>query len=291
MSVNFSGVYAALATPFKQNGEVSFGALEQLIEFLIARGMDGFFVCGSAAEAYLLRAEERRDILDAVIAKNAGRVKIIAHVGDIGLERTRDLGLHAKLAGADAIAALPPFYYKYSRTEIIQYFKDIAVQTDMPLILYNFPGQTNYAITPNDYDELCRDARIIGVKNTSYDLAAAERFKFYHPERFVLTGYDDILLYGLIAGSDGGIGSGYNFMPELVRALYDAFAAGDLESAKNTQHEINSLLECTARYGMIPTAKRILLNRGIDVGPCRAPFAKLNDDALKDIDATCARFF
>jgi N-acetylneuraminate lyase len=274
---NLGGLYAALITPFHENGEVNYEQIQNVVEFLIQKGIDGFYVCGSTGEAFLLTMEERKKILETVIAKNRGRVSVIAHVGNIGTDLSVELGKHAKAAGADAISSVTPFYYKFSEKEIINYYYALADRTQMPTIVYNFPSLTGFALSIKDVDELAKNPNIVGIKHTSLDLYALERFKKAHPRLTVFNGHDEVLLYGLIAGADGGIGSTYNFMPHKFRKLRQFVLQGKIKEAQNVQHEINDVIDYVSKYGAMRVAKEFLRDWGFDCGNCRAPFTPLTD--------------
>ncbi len=280
---DLKGIYAALITPFKGSGEVDYSQLKKVVAHLIEKGIDGFYVGGSTGEAFLLSVEERKRILEAVLEENNSRAKVIAHAGSIGTDLTVDLALHAKKAGADAVSAVTPFYYKFSPEEVINYYCEIADRTDMPTIIYNFPNLTGYALSVKDVDALAKNPNIAGVKFTAMDLYTLERFKQRHPNLTFFNGFDEILLYGLMAGADGGIGSTYCFMPEKYRKLMDLFKAGKYEEARSLQHEINDLIDVVAKYGAMATTKEFLSLEGFDCGICRSPFKPLSDEAKAEI--------
>lgn len=269
------GLYAALITPFRENGEVNYGQIENIVEFLIQHGIDGFYVCGSTGEAFLLTVEERKKILETVVAKNEGRASVIAHVGSIGTDLSVALAKHAKEVGADAVSSVTPFYYKFSEKEIVQYYYDLADRAQMPTVVYNFPSLTGFALTAQDVDELVKNRNIVGIKHTCLDLYALERFKRAHPGLTVFNGHDEVMLYGMLAGADGGIGSTYNFMPHKFRKLCRLFSEGKLREAQEMQHEINDVIDYVAKYGAMRVAKEFLNCWGFDCGDCRAPFAPL----------------
>lgn len=277
------GLYAALITPFKENGEVNYGQIENIVEFLIGRGIDGFYVCGSTGEAFLLTVEERERILETVIAKNRGRASVIAHVGSIGTDLSVALARHAKSAGADAISSVTPFYYKFSEQEIVRYYYDLADRSGMPTVVYNFPSLTGFSLTVADVNELVKNPNIVGIKHTCLDLYALERFKRFHPELTVFNGHDEVMLYGLTAGADGGIGSTYNFMPHKFKRLYRLFSEGKLQEAQTVQHEINDVIDYVAQYGAMRVAKAFLGEWGFDCGDCRAPFTPLTAEEKKTL--------
>ena len=125
MKNTFNGIYAALLTPYTPDKKVNHEVLSTHIDRLLDRGIDGFYVSGSSAETFLLRDEERREVLKTVMEANAGRGKVICHVGAISTDAAIDYAQYAQALGVDAVSAISPFYYKFSRQEIVNYYKDI----------------------------------------------------------------------------------------------------------------------------------------------------------------------
>ena len=115
------GIYPALPTPMNGDGAVNYAALQGLVDFVIAQGVDGVYIGGSTAESFLLTEDERKKIAETVLAQAAGRVKAIVHTGAGGTDAALRLSKHAKANGADAISSVPPIYFKYTTDEVIAY--------------------------------------------------------------------------------------------------------------------------------------------------------------------------
>jgi len=283
MKKDLKGIYTALITPFNKNGSVNYDVLRQVVDYDLEHGIDGFYVSGSTAECFLLSVAERKKIVETVIDQNNGRGKIIVHTGSIGTKLTVELGKHAREAGADAISAVTPFYYKFTPDELVNYYYDVADQTKMRVIAYNFPALTGYALTVDDVDRLSRNSGIAGIKYTCLDLYTLERFKHAHPEMTIFNGHDEVMLYGLTAGADGGIGSTYNFMPEKYRKIVDLFHAGKITKAQEVQHEVNDIIPYLGKYGAMQVAKEFLTLMGMPCGDCRGPFKPLSDSIRAEL--------
>ena len=282
MNSKFHGVFPALLTPYKESGEVNTDALRELVRYNLAKGVTGFYVCGSTSEAFLLSNDERKKIVETVCDENAGRAAVIAHVGCIGEDMALDLARHAKAAGADAISSVPPFYYGFTFDEIKKYYFDLA-DTGMPVIIYNFVAAGGAKLSTDNFIEFLSDERFIGVKHTSSDFFMLERLKKFRPDAAVFNGYDEMFLSGLIAGADGGIGSTYNFMAEKYVKIEKLFRAGDIDGAREEQRRANNITETLIRYGVMPGAKLICRHIGLDLGVCRRPFGVIPEDKAKII--------
>ncbi len=275
---NFSGICAALPTPYDAEGRIHCQAIKRQVRRLIDQGIDGFYVCGSTGEAFLLSQDERKAVLEAVCEANNGEKFVIAHIGQIATEHALDLGLHAKAAGADAVSSISPFYYKFSNAEILQYYRDLMEGIQLPLFIYNYPAASGFSLTSEILDQLCACPYTAGVKFTSPDFFQLERMKRAHPELCIWNGYDEMLLSGLSAGADGGIGSTYNVLCPAIRRIYDAFRAGDMETAQKYQHIANDMIALFCRFGVIASIKAVLEMEGIDFGDCRRPFGALGEE-------------
>lgn len=280
----FEGICAALLTPYDTLGKINHAALKKQVRWLIEQGIDGFYVCGSTGEAFLLSTDERKAILDTVCEANNGEKLVIAHVGQISTEHAMDLSRHAKSAGADAISSIAPFYYKFSNEEIKQYYFDLMECVQMPFFIYNFPAFSGFSLTPELLDEMCKCPYVAGVKFTASDFFQLERMKHAHSDLTVWNGYDEMLLSGLSAGADGGIGSTYNVLCPGVRGIYDSFKAGDSGKALKYQHIVNDMIRVIGKFGVFPSVKAILGFEGMDFGGCRKPFLPLSTEGKEVLE-------
>lgn len=279
----FEGICAALLTPYDKSGKVNHKMLRRQVRWLINEGIDGFYVCGSTAEAFLLTADERKAILDSVCEENNGEKLVIAHIGQISTDLALDLGKHAKSAGVDAASSISPFYYKFSNEEIKNYYFDLMNGLEMPFFIYNFPAFSGFSLTPELLDEMCTYPYVAGVKFTASDFFQLERMKHAHPELTVWNGYDEMLLSGLSAGASGGIGSTYNVLCKGVRKIYDSYNSGNSAAALKYQHIVNDMISVICKYGVFPSIKELLYLEGMDFGGCRKPFMCLKPEGSKAV--------
>lgn len=271
----FNGICAALLTPYDTLGKVNYKMLKKQVRWLIGQGIDGFYVCGSTGEAFLLSMEERKAILEAVCEENNGEKLIIAHIGQIATEHSLELGRHAGTLKVDAVSSISPFYYKFSTEEIKRYYLDLMEGLQIPFFIYNFPAYSGFSLTPELLDEMCANPYLAGVKFTASDFFQLERMKYAHPELTVWNGYDEMLVSGLSAGADGGIGSTYNILCPAVRGIYDSCRAGNPDKAREYQHLVNGVISVLCRYGVFAALKVILGFLGMEFGGCRKPFLPL----------------
>jgi N-acetylneuraminate lyase len=278
------GIFPALITPFTNEGKINEKAITDIINANIEKGVDGFYVCGSTGESFLLSLEERKQVLQIAAEKIQGRCALIAHVGCIGTEHAIELAKHAAQVGVDAISSIPPFYYKFTFEEIKNYYLDIVNSVNLPMIVYNFPALSGVSFTADHVKEFAKDERIIGIKHTSMDLYQLERMKEASDRMILFNGHDEVFLAGLSMGADGAIGSTYNFMAHKFIKIKKLFEENKLEEAKKLQIEANEIITALIKTGVFQGIKYILGRQGIDCGPCRKPFRELTSQDKELLD-------
>ncbi len=281
------GVFPALMTAFKNDADRSldFENTKKLCRFLADAGVNGLYVGGSSGEMLLMSVDERKALLEAVIevARETG-LAIIAHTGATSTKDTLELTRHAEAVGADAISSVTPLYFRYSVPEVNHYYERIAGETSLPVIIYNIPGMTGLTLNRDQLGALLSIPGVGGMKFTSYDFFQLERLTNDFPDKIFYNGADEVLLSGLSAGADGGIGTTYNFMPERFVKIYADFKAGRLDEARKTQGEANESITAILKHGGIPSSKYLICRRGFDYGYCREPFMPLSKEATEALD-------
>jgi N-acetylneuraminate lyase len=272
-----SGVFPAVVTAFTPGGEFDARAQAAYISRLLERGVKGFYVCGSSGEMPLLSVAERKRVLECVVDTSAGRAAVIAHIGGSSPRDAYELARHAERAGADAVSAVTPYYFKYGYQEILGYYRSFADVTSLPLVVYNIPALSGVSLSVDQLRGLLALDNVCGMKFTSNDFYALERVRSDYPEKILYNGYDEMLLCGLAMGADGGIGTTYNVIPEKIQRLYALAKASDLAGARAVQREVNTVVEALLKVGVLPGTKAILGMQGTPVGACRTPFPELSE--------------
>lgn len=275
---NYKGIFPALVTPFDKEGKVDGKQIENIVQLNLKKGVSGFYVGGSTAEVFLLTEKERKYIYEAAKDASDGKCTMIAHIGCISTAQAIEYGNLAEKLGYDAVSSITPYYYKFSFEEIKNYYYEIAENVGLPMFIYNFPAFSGVNLSTENIGEFLRHKNILGLKHTSSDYFALERFKSLFPDKIIYNGFDEMLLAGLSMGADGGIGSTYNFMAEKYIQIYHLVNEGKLEAAKEIQSTANIIIEALIKVGVIGGVKEMLNLAGIDCGDCRAPFRKLSEE-------------
>lgn len=285
MGKNLLGIYVASITPFTADNKVNADALSSLMNRNLDEGANGFFIGGSSAECFLLSHEERLQTFEAA-AQFKDKTNLIAHVGSLSTGESIEFALEAKRLGFQRISATPPLYYGFSSEEVCSYYYDISKAVDMPLVVYNFPGNAKreFNLSDPNYRKLFCSSAVSGVKHTNQVVYQMERFMELNPELDIFNGFDETMVAGLALGADGSIGSTFNCMLPHYRKVFDTFVSGDVAGARQFQHKANNIMEAFCNVGLIPAVKYVLRCQGIDAGLARKPFKELDDKAKKYID-------
>ena len=279
----YKGIFPAFYACYDDEGNVSEERTEALTEFLIEKGVNGLYVGGSSGECIYLGVEERKRTLEAVMRAAKGRITIIAHVACNNTKDSCELARHAESLKVDAIAAIPPIYFRLPDRAIAKYWNDIsAAAPDTDFVIYNIPQLAGVALTPALFDTMLENPRVIGVKNSSMPTQDIQMFlrqaKIKGREVIVFNGPDEQFVSGRIIGAKAGIGGTYGVMPELFIRLNELVENGENEKATALQNSINEVIYtmCSAKGNMYAAAKQVLkIRAGLSLGGVREPLLQL----------------
>ncbi len=270
------GALTAMITPFRK-GKIDFARLAKNVEFQIAHGIDGLVPVGTTGESPTLSHAEHRAVIEKVVDRAAGRVKVVAGTGSNSTEEALELTRHAKKVGADAALMVNPYYNKPTQEGLYRHFAAIADKVAIPIVLYNIPGRTGITMTPQTVARLAKHANIVGIKEATGSLDIASEIAALCPRKFfVLSGDDSLTLPIMSVGGTGVVSVLSNLVPDRVKALTNAAFAGDFALARKLHLELFPL--CKAMFietNPIPIkAALALLKR--DTGELRLPLCELS---------------
>jgi N-acetylneuraminate lyase len=282
--MSLSGLIAAPHTPFHADGRVNPEAIGRLADLLITNGIDGVFVCGTTGEGLSLTRSEREAVVMEWVRAVGRRTPVVVHVGCAGEAEAVTLARHAADAGADAIAAVAPFYHRPAGgIELVQSFRMIAAAAPRtPFYFYDIPSTTGVSVPTAEVMARATDEipTFAGVKFSNPDLVLLQECLTTGDSLDVLFGVDEMLLAALALGVSGAVGSTYNFALPLYRRLIAAFKTGDLPTARRLQRRSVELVRVLDRFGGLAAGKAVLSFLGIDCGPVRGPLRSLDRDEL-----------
>lgn len=283
----FHGITPAFYACYDKNGEINPTGVREFTKYLVGKGIQGLYVGGSSGECIYQSVEERKLVLEEVMKEAKGKVFIIAHVACNNTKDSQELARHAESLGVDAIAAIPPIYFKLPEHAIAKYWNDISASApNTPFIIYNIPQLAGVALTMNLLREMRKNPLVCGVKNSSMPVQDIQMFKMEGGKDFtVFNGPDEQFVSGRIIGADGGIGGTYAVMPELFLKADEYVKNGQNELATEIQTDIDRIIYkmCEAKGNLYAVMKEIIKRRvGIDLGSVRLPLAPLfpEDEAV-----------
>lgn len=278
----YEGVIPAFYACYEDQGEISPQRVRALVEYFLVKGVQGLYVNGSSGECIYQSVADRKLILEEVMAVAKGKLTIIAHVACNNTKDSMELARHAESLGVDAIATIPPIYFRLPEYSIAQYWNAIsAAAPHTDFVIYNIPQLAGVALTPSLYTEMLKNERVIGVKNSSMPVQDIQIFAALGGEdHLVFNGPDEQFLGGRLMGARAGIGGTYGAMPELFLKLNQLIADKELERAKELQFTINTIIgKLTAAHGnMYSVIKEVLkINESLNIGSVRAPLTPVTD--------------
>ncbi len=279
----YQGIIPAFYACYDAEGEISPSAVRALTRHLIAKGIHGVYVGGSSGECIYQTLEERKTVLENVMEAADGALTVIAHVACNNTRDSKVLARHAQELGVDAIAAIPPIYFRLPDYAIADYWNDIcSAAPDTDFVIYNIPQLAGVTLTVPLLKEMLKNPQVVAVKNSSASVQDIQMFRYEGTlggrPFTVFNGADEQLISGLVMGASGGIGGTYAVMPELYLKLLDLLQEGLLEQARRLQYDVDEIVYalCSGHGHMYAVIKEVLRRReGLDLGGVRAPLTNI----------------
>lgn len=285
--MKFKGIIPALVTPLNEDESINCEVLRGLIEDLIGGGADGFYIAGATGEGLALRPSERRILAEESIKAVNHRKPCIIQVASTDFNEAIALAKHAESCGADAISATAPIFFKYDEDDVYNYYKALAGAVHIPIMMYYTPA-AGFAMNAKFVKHVFDIDNVTAIKWTSSDYYQMMELKrLTNGEMNIINGRDEMLLMGLSAGADGGIGTTYNLMLDRFRAIYDNFNLHNYEKAAKYQREAAEIITELIKYPGIPSTKAVLEEMGYKVGHASFPMKRLSIDERRELIERC----
>lgn len=284
----FKGAGVAIVTPMKENQEVNYEKLEELINFQIDGGTDCIIIAGTTGESSTLTMEEHRDVIKAAIDFTKGRIPVVAGTGSNCTRTAVQLSVEAQEAGADGLLIVTPYYNKATQGGLIRHYATIAEAVKLPIIMYNVPGRTGCNIQPATAAHLFKnEENIVGLKEATGSLAQASATMDLTDGKLDLYSGEDGLVVPLMSiGAIGVISVWSNVAPRDVHEMCMSYLNGDLAKAMEIQRKGLPLVDALfSEVNPIPVKKALNL-MGMEVGPLRLPLTEMeekNTEALREV--------
>lgn len=280
MSFNPKGIVVPIVTPLTPDGKFNEAAYRSLIDYLADNGIHGVFPFGTTGEFYAFDQGFYDNVLEVTKDAVRGRMDIYAGANHITTQGAAKIAKAVeRIGGIDALSVLTPMFVSQTQQEVYEYYREIAAETSLPIIIYNNKPKTNVTVEPATVAKLAEIDNIIGVKDSTGDFTNTEEYlRLTRGTGFhVMLGRDTLILAGLHYGASGAIASCANVAPRVAADIYEKFMAGDYAGALEAQYAFSALRIAT-NMGTFPVVlKEALKMIGHDCGDCVRPIQPLSD--------------
>jgi 4-hydroxy-tetrahydrodipicolinate synthase len=225
------GIIPPLVTPLTDNETLDVESLENLIEHLIAGGVNGLFILGTTGEEQSLSYGVRKKMIQESARINHGRLPLLVCVTDTSIVESIRLAHVAADCGADGVVSAPPYYFATGQPELAQFYEELVPQLPLPVFLYNMPSHVKVSFSPDTVRRIAKNPQVVGFKDSSANTVYFQSVLYAMRERkdfAMLVGPEEITGESVLLGAHGGINGGANMFPELYVAMYEAARRADV---------------------------------------------------------------
>lgn len=276
----FKGAGVAIVTPMKDDFEVNYDKLEEMIEEQIDQGTDCIVIAGTTGESSTLTMEEHAKVIKAAVAYTKHRVPVVAGTGSNCTKTAIRLSKEAEEAGVDGLLVVTPYYNKATQQGLISHYTQIADAVKTPIIMYNVPGRTGCNMLPETTASLFKNVEnIVGLKEATGNVAQASKTMYLTDGKLDLYSGEDGLVVPLLSiGGIGVISVWSNVAPQKVHDMVASYLNGDVAHAMQLQREALPLIDALfSEVNPIPVKKALNL-MGKNVGSVRSPLTEMSEE-------------
>ena len=276
----FKGAGVAMVTPMKDNGEIDYEVLGQLIEDQIAGHTDAIIICGTTGEAPTLEDDEHLEAIRYTVDKTAGRIPVIAGTGSNNTAHAIMMSKEAQKLGADGCLLVAPYYNKATQNGLVKHFAAIAGAVDIPCILYNVPSRTGSNILPETALRLANEVEnIVGIKEASGNIGQVGKLAAICEGKLdIYSGNDDQIVPICALGGIGVISVLSNVAPRETHNMVEYCMMNRYDKARQLQHKALDLVNALfCEVNPIPV-KAALRMQGFEVGNPRLPLTEMEPE-------------
>jgi len=289
--VMLKGLYVALVTPFKENGDLNEEKLRELVRFHVDAGTDGLVPCATTSENPTYTWQEHFRIIEIVVKEAAGRLKVVAGCGTNSTTKSIENIKKAKELGADGAMTVTPYYNKPTQEGLYAHFMKLADDGGLPLMLYNVPGRTGLNMQPGTVERLSRHDLIVAVKEASGSVEQMAEIILRCDGRINLLSGDDAITFPILAiGGTGVVSVTGNIVPKDVRAMITAYEKGDMDKARELHYRLLPLNQSMFIETNPMPVKEAMNMLGMGVGNVRLPLVRMLPANLEKLAAALTAY-
>ena len=282
--MEWKGIFPALTTPFTVNDELDLPMFEKNLHAQVNAGVHGVIIGGSLGEASTLTTSEKEELIKFALRKVEAKIPVILNIAEASAKDALHQTALAKQWNADGLMLLPPMRYKADDRETVEYFKNVARSTVLPIMIYNNPVDYKIEVTLDMFEELAECKNITAVKESTRDVSNVTRMKNRFGDRYkVLCGVDTIAMEELLLGADGWVAGLVNAFPNETAAVYELVRSGKIEEATNIYRWFMPLLELDIHPKLVQYIKLAQVQTGLGTEFVRAPRLVLEGEERKRI--------
>ncbi|GAB4028497.1 dihydrodipicolinate synthase family protein [Spirosoma koreense] len=272
VSVQWEGVYPALLTPFTADDQLDLPLFEKNLRAQLDAGVHGFIIGGSLGEASTLLNDEKIELLNSALGVSNGQVPVLVNIAEQATKQAIARAHEAEANGADGLMLLPPMRYPADARETVTFFKAVAQETALPIMIYNNPYDYKIMTTVAMFEELAKLPNIQAVKESTRDLTNVTRMRNAFGDRYkLLGGVDTLALEALLLGCDGWVGGLVDAFPQETVAIYELAKAGQVAEALEIYRWFMPLLELDIHPKLVQYIKLAATATGLGSEYVRAP--------------------
>ena len=294
VSVRWEGVYPALLTPFTADDQLDLPLFEKNLRAQLEAGVHGFIIGGSLGEASTLQNDEKIQLLTSALAVCNGETPVLVNIAEQATRQAVARAHEAETNGADGLMLLPPMRYPADARETVTFFKTVAQETSLPVMIYNNPYDYKIMTTVAMFEELATLPNVQAVKESTRDLTNVTRMRNAFGDRYkLLGGVDTLALEALLLGCDGWVGGLVDAFPQETVAIYELIKSGQIAEALDIYRWFMPVLELDIHPKLVQYIKLAATATGLGSEYVRAPRLPLigaeREQVLKIIETALAK--
>ncbi|NGM71152.1 dihydrodipicolinate synthase family protein [Natronolimnobius sp. AArcel1] len=287
--VSIRGVLPPTITAYTADEELDLEATAAHARFVVDRGVHGVFPLGTNGEFPMLKPDERAAVIGAVVDEVGDEVPVIAGVSAPSTRNTVSYALDAEASGADAVVVGIPYYYPIDSAAIVEHYEEVTDAVDIPVYIYHFPARMGNKLELETLDRIAAIDGIVGVKDSSGDVAWLGQAIDQNPDLTYLAGLDSLLFAELEIGCTGLVSAVSNIFPELTVDLYESYVEGEEAHARELQSTVFDIWKAVDRgpyLGGVKSALDLHPEVEFDPGPMRRPLQRMSDREEVQLERT-----